>query len=128
VASNNKICKQNNIICYSIIETILYYRLLNSKLHKHLKEELEINSFVSFKYEIILKKRKPNRRYLVFIWYDLYNQEEELSIEITSESEVELQVLHMDKLQTNRRFTNRIYSDSSYRSRNDPNVSLHARI
>lgn len=113
---------------YSHVDITLFNRLKTSKIYKHIASELDLNIFIESSYEVTIEKRKNMKRFLNFIWYDLLGEQVEIRVEVNEETHIEFRILQNEILLNQRQSTNIPYSDSTYRTRNDPNASLHARI
>lgn len=114
---------KNGMICFSELDIHLYDEVVKSRFYKHLQDFLELTSFIQFEYDITVEKQ-PKRRFLRFIWFDLYGMEVNLRIEINKKSPDIFQTLQFDHLCTYRKPTNRVYTDN-YLPRNEIDFSAH---
>jgi predicted ATP-dependent endonuclease of OLD family len=126
MANGFKSFRKNGMICYSELDVILYYRLLNSPKYKSIHESLDINTFIDATYEVSSNKITNLKRKLTFIWFDLYGEEIKLEILMSQDSHFELQQMQLSVVALNRQPSNRVYSDS-YMPPKNVNFSACAR-
>ena len=112
--------KNGQIIHYSQIQVLLYNRLMTSRLHVHLLDKIDLTQFLSATYEMSVTKTRSNKRYLEFVWYDLYDEEVKIRVLVDENTELEFQSLHFDLLCSNRQVSNKVFSDPYYKAPKDP--------